>query len=543
MPCSWRWLHDGDLSYENWLLDPAGNTPRQQSPYNRQTRAGLIDLHLLYPHQLTAAPKLSLAQAGVGGRLAAGPDRRRRGGRAPATRPAAPGDAPVAAGAAVWATVPFWLVALGCWIMTFTVSAPVWERVPGLALLQFPWRLLGPLAFCLAIAVAGGLVPLLRALEGARHAATPATPGVRDGGTNSYGRAAGWLLLGSLTLVVAVNGAGDRTIPYDDIDAGARAVDATSVVVDEQRDPKTVGTTSGREFLPRQVEVALYSRGAFRYRDVMERLYPEADWLGGRLSPLSGDVRFLEWRAGPLRLTVRVANDGSAPARIGIRQLDFPGWRAWLDGQPAPVEVAPAVPEQQTAPGFIVLSVPPGEHTIGIAFGPSTRRLAGMAVSLVAVLVAGVLLAARLRRTRAGRRRRRFWPSLLPLVLAGSLVWRGVRPDARLAALLPLPASEHGRRIWRANDLDGQGNARTGLVVNVGEAVRRAGATVSSPSGSALGVDRFVDVRQLTVADEDDPERGAWAPRDASGCTFTRRPMWRSTSPCRSGARPGYRPP
>ena len=35
-----EWLHDGDLSYENWLLDPAGNTRRQQSPYNRQTRAG-----------------------------------------------------------------------------------------------------------------------------------------------------------------------------------------------------------------------------------------------------------------------------------------------------------------------------------------------------------------------------------------------------------------------------------------------------------------------------------------------------------------------
>jgi hypothetical protein len=200
-----------------------------------------------------------------------------------------------------------------------------------------------------------------------------------------------------------------------------------------------------------------------------------------------------------------VANDGSSPARIGIRQLDFPGWRAWLDGQPAPVEVAPAIPEQQTAPGFIVLSVPPGEHTLGIAFGPSTRRLAGMVISFVAVLLGGVLLATRLLRSPAVRT----LAIVVPLILAGSLVWRGVRPMLGPAALLPLPTTDPTAGIWRASDLDGQGNARTGLVVNVGEAVRRGGATISSPSGSALGVDRFVDVRQLTVSDEDDPERGA----------------------------------
>ncbi|HVG97685.1 MAG TPA: 6-pyruvoyl-tetrahydropterin synthase-related protein, partial [Chloroflexota bacterium] len=384
-----EWLHDGDLRYDNWLLDLSGDTPRQQSAYNRQTRAGPIDLHLRYPHQLVASPKLSLAQGVVAVAallgLAAGSWPRHRPPPAPDGEPRPAPVAPVSA------VLPFWLVALVCWGMTFTLSAPVWAAVPGLPLLQFPWRLLGPLAVCLAVAVAGSFVPLLRRLEAGDAATAP-------GASGAPGRRAGWLLLGVLTLGIALNGATDRAIPYDDLDGAARAVDGTNVVLDERRDPKTVGTTSGREFLPRQVDVPLFSRGAFRYRDVLERLYPEADWLGGRLLALSGDVRFLGWRAEPLRLTALVANDGAAPARVGIRQLDFPGWRAWLDGQPAPVEQAPYVPEQQVSPGFIVLSVPPGEHAIAVAFGPSPRRAAGLAITLgsvVAVATATVRFARR----------------------------------------------------------------------------------------------------------------------------------------------------
>jgi hypothetical protein len=482
-----EWLHDGDLRYDNWLLDPAGDTPRQQSVYNRQTRAGPIDLHLRYPHQLVASPKLSLAQGAVtvvallG--LAVGLWRR------PA---AAAGAAPAAPLSAV---LPFWLVALTCWGMTFTLSAPLWAAVPGLSLLQFPWRLLGPLAVCLAVAVGGSLVPLLRRLEA---------------GDSLAGRRAGWLLLGLLTLGVALNGASDRAIPFDDLDAAARAVDGTNVVLDERRDPKTVGTTSGREFLPRQVDVPLFSRGAFRYRDVMERLYPEADWLGGRLLALSGDVRFLGWRAEPLRLTALVANDGAAPARIGIRQLDFPGWRAWLDGTPWPVERAPYVPEQQVSPGFIVLSVPPGEHAIAVAFGPSPRRVAGMAISLVAVagVAAGTALAVRRRPGAAGVAAG--VAAGAGLLLAVYLVWRGLSPAFAPFALLPAAEPAAGADgVWRAPDLDGRGNDRNGLVVNVVEAVRRDRATLSSPAGSERGPSRFIDVRQLTVSDEDDPERGA----------------------------------
>jgi hypothetical protein len=46
------------------------------------------------------------------------------------------------------------------------------------------------------------------------------------------------------------------------------------------------------------------------------------------------------------------------------------------------------------------------------------------------------------------------------------------------------------------------------MVVNLAEVTRTGQAQISSPSGSVLGMDRFVDVRYVTVTDAD-PSRGA----------------------------------
>ena len=118
---------------------------------------------------------------------------------------------------------------------------------------------------------------------------------------------------------------------------------------------------------------------------MFERLYPEREWTGGLFQPSAGDLRFLGWQQAPLRLSVRLVND-PAPARLGVRQFRFPGWRAWMDGKRIPVEVAPYVPQQQAGLGFIVLTVPPGEHTLNLALGPTPWRVAGMALAGLAGL-------------------------------------------------------------------------------------------------------------------------------------------------------------
>ncbi len=504
-------LQQGHLDYRQWLLDPAGRTPHQQAPENRQTRAGLIDLHLHYPHQhqFIATLKPSLAQAGLAllTIVAIGAEwwRRHRPGRRPAPenagaaalakptdswpgsdhRQAAPGKAGVALAA------PLLLVAVACWLLTFTFAAPVWAHVPLLPLLQLPVRLLGPMGICVAVAGAGGLSWL--AAEAERLA----------GERRRWASAGGWAVACLAGAGVLFNSLGDREVPR--AAQPLRRIDGQVLVSEEGDRFGSTGTTSGGEFTPRTVQIATYTAGQPRGRPIFERLYPEADWLGGLLLPLAGDLRLVSWRAAPLRVSVRVANDAGQPGQLALRQFVFPGWRAWVDGRSVPLQMAPYIPEQQAALGFGVVEVPPGEHTVTFAFGPTPSRLAGMLLSLAGGAALAVLLGLALR-----------WqlqvPKIAAVALAGALVlaaavlvWRGVRPAFAREATLAIPPAAPSGGVWRAPDLARAG--RGGLIVNVAEAVRTGAALVTSPSGAALGPDRFVDVRQLTVIDPD-PGRG-----------------------------------
>src|SRR5207253_1759704 len=84
------------------------------------------------------------------------------------------------------ALLPCLALAGVCWYLTFTASAWAWAHVPGLPLLQFPWRLHGPLGILLAIAGAGALASLLALLERRRGAmgqwAAPAITALAIGG-------------------------------------------------------------------------------------------------------------------------------------------------------------------------------------------------------------------------------------------------------------------------------------------------------------------------------------------------------------------------
>ena len=224
--------------------------------------------------------------------------------------------------------------------------------------------------------------------------------------------------------------------------------------------------------------------------------------------PLAGDVRLLDWRiaSGALAIGARVADDLSEPAALAVRQVAFPGWRAWVDGQPVEVGISPYVEEQQATLGFIVVQVPPGEHTVSLAFGPTPLRLASLvitALTVVAGATAGVLPVAPL----PGRAA----PLLAGLLLlaggAGYLAWRGVPPCVHALHRRPGrfgPLTRPGWRLARA-PLDHRG---AGLLVNLAEAARSGAARIELPTGASLGADRFVDVRQLTVVDANDRERG-----------------------------------
>ena len=475
----------GGLDWRGWFVEPTGWTDKDQKPDNRQTAYGWIDRNLHYPHQLIAAPKISLAQTGLGlmtgGVLLVAMGRRR------------------ASDDHLQPIATLYLIALVCWFLTFSVSQWLWELIPALPLFQFPWRFLGPGGIALSVASAGALAWTWDAAQrrwGARRGAVIGTLAVT--------------LAGAAFLF---NSLGAKQPPF--AEKPDRRIDGRYVVADETRDYVGVGTTTNREFLPRDVQVAVYTPGMPRHIGVFEWLYPDLDWLGGLLRPLNpsradagADLRFLGWRVSPLRISARVANDSPQPGLLGVRQLRFAGWRAWLDGKRAEIRVPDYVPEQQMTPGFMVLEIPPGEHTVDLAFGPSPLRLAALGVTLASAVGAAGLLAWLLRRSgRSGGR-----PLVLVAAAVGVLLvtygcWRAARPMFGRFAALPIPPPQRSAATgaWAAPDLSGPYGA--GLVVNLAEAVRSGHAQISSPTGPTLGPDRYVDVRFLTIVDAD-PLRG-----------------------------------
>ncbi len=227
----------------------------------------------------------------------------------------------------------WWGLLLGtvaCLWMTTASSTFLWETLPLLPFVQFPWRFLGPAAIGLALLGGYGVDGLLdRLAASGRPGALPLASGI------------GWLALAVTALPYlfppAAPALPDNPTPADlilfEVESG------------------WLGTTSAADYLPRAVA----------------ELPPPRP---------SADPAFM---AGGPPFEVAVAAAGSRT----FPQFYFPGWRAEVDGRPA--AVYPSGPS-----GLIAVDLPAGSHQVQFAFGPTPlRRLAGFVsgVSWVALLL------------------------------------------------------------------------------------------------------------------------------------------------------------
>jgi len=85
----------------------------------------------------------------------------------------------------------------------------------------------------------------------------------------------------------------------------------------------------------------------------------------------------------PESLTIAVHSP--TDAILSIAQVDYPGWKAMIDGQPTPILRAYG--------GLIALTVPSGAHTVELIYDPSIYRI-GAVVSLVTWVGLAILAAA-----------------------------------------------------------------------------------------------------------------------------------------------------
>ena len=452
-------IHSGDLDFRNWFLTWPGNHSIHWGLQERSawTRGFPFDLHLIYPHPGSGPPPGSLWQgvlflgALTAFALITTPLGRRRA--ACLLR-----QSPIRQALRLTSlTVGFGLLlALVCYSQLFDWALPLWKHFPPLRAIQFPVRLLIPTGYGIALA-AGGALTLW------------AAP-----------RRRAWVAISLVTIGLGVAGIGGRSIPLTANPPQAVAPESGGLYVGSEE----VGSA---EFLPRTAHFTTWHEDEARGRWLYERMFPEAAWLGGRVTVWHGTMAIRQLTGGSLWTSAEVTVAGDAPAVLAFHQFAFAGWRAWVDDHPVPATPAPWIETQAIQPGFLLVEVPPGDHRVAIRFGPSGPRLVGAAITLLGclALAAWALIAAR-RRT-APRHRLILGGSSLAIVLGVVIV------SVRL--VLPLWAPPTGQPPQRI------------VVTNVIEALLAERATVHSPTGASLGPDRFLAVRYLSALAQDRPLR------------------------------------
>jgi hypothetical protein len=230
-------------------------------------------------------------------------------------------------------------------LMITPLSAPLWEHLPLLSMIQFPWRFLSVQALFAAAATAA-LLPRGR-------------PGTWIAG--------GVALLLTLAVVLPLR---PERLPIGPDDVTVERLQLYELFT------QNVGTTIRYEWLPRAVEPRPFTSDAV--------IAPGAPPPAIPLDGASLEAALVE--RGPTAQTWRVDGAGGA---LAFPLLYWPGWRAAVDG--VPVEPYPVA-----GSGYLALTLPPGEHVVALHLTRTWPRVLGEALSLAGWLgVALVLVRAR----------------------------------------------------------------------------------------------------------------------------------------------------
>jgi hypothetical protein len=260
----------------------------------------------------------------------------------------------------------FALVALAYLWMSTPASVRVWEAIPMLAFVQFPWRLVGRALLPVAL------------LAGAGQIGKSANRQIgKSGIENRVSRFAAYAarFVFPLALIVLVVFAWPDTYPPKGVCPMKPYPEMADLYAYEQQG--WMGVDPEGSYFPVWVEqhptdTALAE--AFARGELPRRMDPAA-------MPSGAEVMQATYR--PLRARLVVVS----PVAFTARWLGFyyPGWRVWVDGDRVPV-----APEQDT--GLLTFEVPAGQHTIAVRFGPTPLRAAATGVSLVGLMALGLLL-------------------------------------------------------------------------------------------------------------------------------------------------------
>ena len=221
--------------------------------------------------------------------------------------------------------------------LTLSISQPLWDSIPLMPFIQFPWRLLGIASLCAAI-LSGAVVYWLPKR--------------------------GWLLSG---VVITAAALGNLSWWYPRYCSPFKEVTLADTIQYEF-DTFTLGTSAKGEFLPNTVKI-------FPQDDS----FGKAIIRGERIQPLTGLPSTAKLTiTNPYPLNYRATISLPKPTQLTFNQFYFPGWYATLDDQHLNLK-----PHPET--GLITFTVSSGMHKLEINFGNTPIRNIGEAVTLIAL--------------------------------------------------------------------------------------------------------------------------------------------------------------
>jgi len=300
------------------------------------------------------------------------------------------------------------------------LSRPLWDNVPLLPFVQFPWRFLSVQAFFASLVI--GYLGTCRGVGVPNLLGVPCNKPeqVRDSGLGlPRPRLLACIVGGAVLVAAAMLGLKPEYLPIGEADVTVERLMLYEYFT------ANVGTTIRHEYLPRWVVPHPYTSEAL-LRD------------GEKPPPLvmAGEVTTAEliWHKPAAE---EWALDVTSPqASLAFPTYYFPGWRAYVDGQAREVRPVENL-------GYIGLDLDQGEHQVVLRLERTPLRAAAEAVSLVAVLAVIVLLIAggkltRQRGDEATRRRGSFFivtSLLVASLLTGVLLRMRPAPESDVSDL------------------------------------------------------------------------------------------------------------
>jgi hypothetical protein len=280
-------------------------------------------------------------------------------------------------------------VAAAASLLMLSVSKPLWDLLPVLQNVQFPWRNLMPMG--LVTSLAAGLVAILPRVVGPGggmrgRGASGGSNGARRAEGSEGARRSGEIVAGGL-VSPGLSGPG-RILRGD----GAPPASRLSRVVPMLVIAVVVGSClpyleargdqgSDADFTPAAIRQRYFGELKFQPIEVATPRFrpsgPRATLAGEGQARITGEATH--------RMTVKLS--AAAPTVLRLHLFASPGWRAAIDGVEAPVRAEPAT-------GLLTVEVPAGASEVVLRYGNTPLRLGAWILSGLSLLAVVAMIAA-----------------------------------------------------------------------------------------------------------------------------------------------------